>query len=151
MMVYRLLSVLAWLAVPLLFLHLLITGKGDIQSLKARLGYGSPSRADRRPIWLHASSVGELNTLRALLPSISLAFPGLTMGAMPASSGGASAKLDAETQAEVDAAQAGGPFQMAHGMAYDDVIDPRELRNALLSALVLCEGRDAGPVEPVRR
>ena len=81
--------------------------------------------------------------------TISLAFPGLTLGAMPAASGGASARLDRETQAEVDAAQAGGPYLSAHGMAYDDVIDPRELRNALLSALVLCEGRDAGPVEPV--
>jgi acetyl-CoA carboxylase carboxyltransferase component len=73
--------------------------------------------------------------------TITLAFPGLTMGAMPAASGGASARLDAETQSQVEAAQASGPYGMAHSMAYDDVIDPRELRNALLSALELASAR----------
>ena len=69
--------------------------------------------------------------------TISLAFPGMTLGAMPAASGGASARLDAQTQAEVDAAQAAGPYGMASSLAFDEVIDPRELRNALISALAL--------------
>jgi hypothetical protein len=34
---------------------------------------------------------------------------------------------------------------MAAGMGYDDVIDPRELRNALLAGLELCERRLAQP------
>jgi hypothetical protein len=30
---------------------------------------------------------------------------------------------------------------MAEGLTYDDVIDPRELRNALIAGLELLEGR----------
>ena len=34
---------------------------------------------------------------------------------------------------------------MAAGMVYDDIIDPRELRNALLEGLALAEGRLGNP------
>ena len=77
--------------------------------------------------------------------TLTLAFPGVTMGAMPAASGGASAKLDADAQADVEAVQQSGPWGMAAGMTYDDVIDPRELRNALLAGLDLCEARSSRP------
>lgn len=36
-------------------------------------------------------------------------------------------------------------------MSYNDVVDPRELRNARLRALGLSSARRAGPVEPARR
>ena len=65
---------------------------------------------------------------------------------MPAVSGGAAAKLDAEEQARVEASQAAGPWGMAAGMAYDDIIDPRELRNAIIDGLRLARDRLArGP------
>jgi acetyl-CoA carboxylase carboxyltransferase component len=83
--------------------------------------------------------------------TILYAFPGVTLGAMPAESGGRSAKLDDETQAEVTATQTGGPWPQAHGMGYDDVIDPRDLRDALLRALLLLEDRDDRRYEPVAR
>jgi acetyl-CoA carboxylase carboxyltransferase component len=73
--------------------------------------------------------------------TLTLAFPGVTMSSMPAGAGGRSANLDAEAQAEVDATQLGGPWAMAAGMVYDDVIDPRELRNALIGGLKLSEAR----------
>jgi acetyl-CoA carboxylase carboxyltransferase component len=73
--------------------------------------------------------------------TLSLAFPGVTMGSMPAASGGRSAKLDAETQAQVEDGQRSGPWTMAEGLTYDDVIDPRELRNVLIAGLRLLEGR----------
>ena len=76
--------------------------------------------------------------------TLSLAFPGLTLGAMPAASGGRSAQLDDQTQEQVETEQAGGPYRSAHGMAYDDVIDPRELRNALIAGLELAGGREGG-------
>ena len=63
------------------------------------------------------------------------------MGAMPAASGGGSAKLDAATQEEVERAEQAGPWRMAAGMTYDDVIDPRDLRNALLRGLELARER----------
>lgn len=73
--------------------------------------------------------------------TVTLAFPNVTMAAMPAGPGGASAGLDDEAQAEVDAAQAAGVWRMAASMGIDEVIDPRDLRNAVLSALTLASNR----------
>jgi hypothetical protein len=33
-------------------------------------------------------------------------------------------------------------------MGYDDIVDPRDLRNALLAGLVLAEGRESAPRDP---
>jgi acetyl-CoA carboxylase carboxyltransferase component len=73
--------------------------------------------------------------------TLTLAFPGVTMGSMPATSGGRSAGLDAESQERAERDQDAGPWRMAAGMVYDDVIDPRELRNALLRGLDLARER----------
>ncbi|HEB88553.1 MAG TPA: acetyl-CoA carboxylase carboxyltransferase subunit [Deltaproteobacteria bacterium] len=67
--------------------------------------------------------------------TLCLSLPGVTMGAMPAESGGAAAKLDAEAQARAEAAQRSGTYRMAHHLVYDDVIDPTELRNRILDGL----------------
>ncbi|MBK7251437.1 MAG: acetyl-CoA carboxylase carboxyltransferase subunit [Gammaproteobacteria bacterium] len=80
--------------------------------------------------------------------TLSLAFPAITLGAMPAASGAAAAKLDDATRARVAAEQAGGAFHIADRLAYDDVIDPRELRNALIQGLVLAEGRHTRAPQP---
>jgi acetyl-CoA carboxylase carboxyltransferase component len=69
--------------------------------------------------------------------TLHLSFPVHTLSSMPARPGGESAKLDAETQARVERQQQSGPWRMAAGMGTDEVIDPRELRNALLQALTL--------------
>lgn len=74
--------------------------------------------------------------------TISLAFPAITLGAMPASSGADAAGLDAATRARVEAEQAGGAYQIADKIGFDDVIDPRDLRNALLDGLALMAGRN---------
>jgi acetyl-CoA carboxylase carboxyltransferase component len=95
------------------------------------------------------SSVMAMNPYDA--QTILYAFPGVTLGAMPAGSGGRAAKLDEATQARVTSTQAGGPWPQAHGMGYDDVIDPRDLRDALLRSLVLLEDRDHRVYEPVAR
>ena len=67
--------------------------------------------------------------------TLCLSLPGVTMGAMPAKSGGASAKLDVEAQARAEAEQLSGPYKMAHHLVYDDIIDPTELRNRILDGL----------------
>ncbi len=69
------------------------------------------------------------------------AFPNVTMSSMPAGPGGASAGLDADEQARVEAAQAAGVWRMASSMGIDEVIDPRDLRNAVLAALHLAAHR----------
>jgi acetyl-CoA carboxylase carboxyltransferase component len=45
--------------------------------------------------------------------------------------------------------EAAGPWRLASSVTYDDVIDPRELRNALLGALRLSGVRDSEPLAPV--
>jgi len=75
--------------------------------------------------------------------TITYSLPGVNLAAMPADSGGRAAKLSEEEQRKAEEAQQAGPFRSANSMAVDDVIDPRDLRNALLNGLVLAEGRDA--------
>lgn len=82
--------------------------------------------------------------------TISLAFPAITLGAMPAGSGADSAKLDAATRAKVEAEQAGSAYHLADKLGYDDIIDPRDLRNALLHGLELTEGRQNAAMAPTR-
>lgn len=82
--------------------------------------------------------------------TISLTFPAITLGALPASSGAASAKLTDEQAARIAEEQSAAAFRSASGMGYDDVIDPRDLRNALLHGLTLSENRASGPFRPVR-
>jgi acetyl-CoA carboxylase carboxyltransferase component len=72
--------------------------------------------------------------------TVTLAFPSITLGALPASSPG-SAIEDAEERARVAAEQAAASITAGARLSYDDVIDPRELRNALLAGLSLAEGR----------
>lgn len=75
--------------------------------------------------------------------TLMLSFPSVTMGSMPAVPGGRSAKLDESAQARAEEAQAAGPWRAAAGMGYDDIIDPRELRNAILAGLELSAARVA--------
>ena len=83
--------------------------------------------------------------------TLSIALPGVSLGAMPAKSGGAAAKVGAEVQAELEAGEASGPYGVANSMAFDEIIDPRELRNVLLRGLELAGARQRGPLSPVSR
>lgn len=82
--------------------------------------------------------------------TLSLALPAVTLGSLPVASGADSAKLDDATRARLEAEQTGGSFHVADRMVYDDVIDPRELRNALLRGLTLSVGRNAQACSPRR-
>jgi len=81
--------------------------------------------------------------------TITLAFPSITLGAMPAASEG-SAVSDAEERARLAAEQANASVNAANRLAYDAVIDPRELRNALLAGLSLAGGRQTAARAPRR-
>lgn len=73
--------------------------------------------------------------------TLSIAFPAITLGAMPAASGAAAAGLDAEAAAKVLEEQTASAWSLSGKLAYDEIIDPRELRNALLAGLRLTENR----------
>ena len=79
--------------------------------------------------------------------TITLAFPSITLGALPAFSE-ASAIDDPGERARLAAQQAEASIRAAGRLAYDAVIDPRDLRNALLSGLSLAEGRQSAPRAP---
>lgn len=83
--------------------------------------------------------------------TVSLAFPGAVLGGIPAAVGGATSRADAATRAALVESEGAGPWRLAGSATYDEVIDPRELRNALLAGLRLASRRlDAAP-EPVTR
>jgi acetyl-CoA carboxylase carboxyltransferase component len=80
----------------------------------------------------------------------SLSFPTGRLGAMPASGAGDAARADEELKDQLAAAELGGVYRSADSMSYDDVIDPRELRNRVLQALRLGRARAAAVLEPAR-
>jgi acetyl-CoA carboxylase carboxyltransferase component len=78
--------------------------------------------------------------------TLHFSLPALTLSAMPARAGGESAKLASDAQERVERAEKAGPWRFAAGTGTDEVIDPRELRNAILAGLALAAGRLAqGP------
>lgn len=83
--------------------------------------------------------------------TLCVAFPGATLGAMPARGGGAAAHSDTSEQASLDAAESGGPYRIADTMGFDEIIDPRQLRNVLLRGLDLTGPRRAQPAAPAAR
>jgi acetyl-CoA carboxylase carboxyltransferase component len=82
--------------------------------------------------------------------TVTLAFPGARLGAMPAESGADAARLEGDARELLEHAELGGAYSGADTMSYDDVIDPRELRNALLAGLRLASARRSQPVQPAR-
>jgi hypothetical protein len=52
---------------------------------------------------------------------------------------------------EVRAAELDASWRSAAGLGFDEILDPRELRNALLGALERAIGRRQAAAEPVTR
>lgn len=81
----------------------------------------------------------------------SYAFPGATLGAMPASGSSKATRADEDTAALLHQAELESSYKSARGLGYDDLIDPRDLRNVLLDALdIVVARRDPSPA-PVAR
>ncbi len=78
-------------------------------------------------------------------------YPGATMGAMSAAALSRAAHADADLSAELRDAELQASFNSAENFGFDELIDPRETRDALLGALLrgLC-ARQA-PAQPVTR
>lgn len=81
--------------------------------------------------------------------SLSLALPGISLGAMPADSGGQAAKLDSETRQQISEAEVGSAWSAGDNLAYDEVVEPGELRNFLLRGLGRFRRQDGLP-EPMK-
>ena len=72
-------------------------------------------------------------------------FPGATTGVMGAASAGSAMKSDEEQLASLREAEFESSYRSAMGLSVDDMLDPRETRNALLSSLslALCRRQQA--------
>lgn len=80
--------------------------------------------------------------------TITLALPGISLGGIPATGGGNAAKVDEDTQAQLTAAETSGAWSAGDTMAYDEIVDPRDLRNRLMSCLELSQNRNSEQAKP---
>ncbi len=67
--------------------------------------------------------------------TMTLAFPGATLGGLPTRGGAEAAALDRDETAAMLEAEDEACWRSADTMAYDEIIDPRELRNYLIAGL----------------
>jgi len=81
--------------------------------------------------------------------TLTLAFPGATLGGIPATSGADAAALDADAKATLEQAEDAACWRSADTMAYDEIIDPRELRNYLVAGLSASRGHRIQPAGPL--
>ncbi|TNF34795.1 MAG: carboxyl transferase [Gammaproteobacteria bacterium] len=95
---------------------------------------GSKVHVTLRKAFGFGSSVMGMNPMDH--QAVTLAFPGVSLGGMPAISGADAAKSSEADKAQLQQAQ-GAAWVPADNMAYDRVIDPRELRNEVIAALQL--------------
>ena len=79
------------------------------------------------------------------------AFPGATMGAMGASAMSRSRGSDADEAERLRQDEAEASFRSAQSFGFDELIDPRELRNELLHGLERAVHRRQVAAEPVAR
>lgn len=83
--------------------------------------------------------------------TLTYAFPGATLGAMGAQGAGNAVGADDETRAALRQVELESSYRSASGLGFDELIDPRDLRNAVLDGLDLSARRRSGPAEPVGR
>jgi len=80
-----------------------------------------------------------------------LSFPSGRIAAMPATGASDAVAADDALRQQLKESELVGVYRPADGMSYDDVIDPRELRNRVLHALRLGRGRTEDAPRPVAR
>lgn len=80
--------------------------------------------------------------------TLTLALPGINLGGIPAKGGSNAANLDPQMQAKLEAMEENASWGTSDTMAYDEVIDPRELRNRLISGLESSIGRNTSAATP---
>ncbi len=80
--------------------------------------------------------------------TVTFAFPGARLGAMPAESGADAARLEPDARAVLEHAELGGAYSSADTLSYDEIVEPAELRDALLDGLALSATRRRLPPEP---
>ena len=83
--------------------------------------------------------------------SATFAYPGATLGVMGAGAMSRAKGADSDEAAELRAAELGASYRSASTLGVDELIDPRETRDALLHALQRALWRRQAAPEPVSR
>ena len=83
--------------------------------------------------------------------TLSYAFPAATVGAMGAAGAGRAVGADEQGEQDLRRAEEESAYRSASGLSFDEVIDPRDLRNAILAALQVSAKRRSQPCEPKAR
>lgn len=83
--------------------------------------------------------------------SAAFAFPGATMGAMGASAMSRATGADVDEAERLRRAELEASYRSASSLGFDEMIDPREIRNVLLHALERALFRRQKAAEPVAR
>ncbi|HXY92385.1 MAG TPA: carboxyl transferase domain-containing protein [Acidimicrobiia bacterium] len=78
-------------------------------------------------------------------------FPGATMGAMGAAAMTRAKGADADEAARLRDAEVQASYRSASSLGFDELIDPREIRNVLLHSLERALSRRQAPAAPVAR
>ena len=83
--------------------------------------------------------------------TLSFAFPAATVGAMGAAGAGRAVGADEKSGQDLRQAEEESAYRSASALSFDEVIDPRDTRNAILSALEVSTRRRSQPPEPKAR
>ena len=83
--------------------------------------------------------------------TLSLAFPAATVGAMGAAGAGRAVGADQQGEQDLRRAEEESAYRSASALSFDEVIDPRDTRNAVLAALAVSARRRGLPCEPKAR
>jgi acetyl-CoA carboxylase carboxyltransferase component len=79
------------------------------------------------------------------------AYPGATLGAMGADASSRAMRSDADEAAQLRDAELTASYHSAARLGFDELIDPRETRDALLGAVTLATARRQEPAAPKAR
>ena len=83
--------------------------------------------------------------------TLSFAYPGATVGAMGAAGAGRAVGADQRAERDLHRAEEESAYRSASALSFDEVIDPRDTRDAVLVALELSARRRSQPPEPKAR
>ena len=83
--------------------------------------------------------------------TLSYAFPGATVGAMGAAGAGRAVGADEQAERDLHRAEEESAYRSASALSFDEMIDPRDTRNAILTALEVSARRRRQPCGPKAR
>jgi acetyl-CoA carboxylase carboxyltransferase component len=71
-----------------------------------------------------------------------LGLPGVSLGRLPAQGGAQAANMDDEDARALQETQTSGAWAAGDELAYDEIVEPRELRRRLISAIEIAMNKD---------